>query len=301
MRYDDNHQCTLNYSFDHDLDGGRSPYIYAASAVVCTVSSQPSLALTGVTEGKPRSTANWRELAVTARVTQNGVPVAGKGVNYKLTAKAGPDGHDHSNLSTKPVGFIVAGVTNAVGELKSAHIPSEFSGIYSVEASCDGCSNKATLDVAVRVPDLVELTPDAANPPAYTLVGETTSHGRNHYFSVPAKDALNLLIGVMSGLGWGNPGINDASIVWGGSFDIGGGWGSSHGGHREGTEVDISFLRPGLIEPALRQKSFDDLKKGKLRLSPQVLWHQFDNANTGSKAHFHVYLLGQRASAITQY
>ena len=170
-----------------------------------------------------------------------------------------------------------------------------------MEASCDGCSNKATLDVTVRVPDLVELTTSSASPPRYTLVGETPTHSKNHYFSIEGKDELRRLIDQMSILEWSNPGINDASIAWGGRFDIGAGWSGSHAGHREGEEVDISFLRPAFIGPALRQKTFDDIKKGKLRESPQVLWHQFDNSDTGSKAHFHVYLLGQKASSITQY
>ena len=290
--------------FDANLNviNTQTDYYSDGYILICTEqTAQPQITLTGVAEGNPRGTSNWRELALTARVTVNGAPVAGKGVTYKLTAKAGPDGHNHGNLSAKPVGFIVAGVTNAGGELKSAYIPSEFSGIYTVEASCDSCSNKATLDVAVRVPDLVELTADTDSPPAYTLVGETSAHTKNHFFTVHGREALRQLIDRMRVLEWLNPGINDGSIAWGGRFDIGAGWGGSHAGHREGEEVDISFLRPSSIGPDLRQKTFDDLKKGNLRESPQVLWHQFDNADTGSKAHFHVYLLGQKASSITKY
>ena len=295
--YDNANQCTVGVTFDHSPGGGGSPFAFAASAVVCTVSSPLVITLTGVTEGKPRFTANWRELALTAKVTQNGTPIAGKSVSYKLTAKAGPDGHDHSNLFAKPVGSVAAGVTNAAGELRSAYLPSEFSGIYTLEATCGGCSNKATLDVVVRVPDLVELMADTDRPPAYTLVGETPAHSKNHLFTVSGREALRQLIERMSVLGWSNPGINDASLAWGGRFDIGAGWGGSHAGHREGEEVDISFLRPNFISLALRKKTYEELAKGNLNESPQVLWHQFDNPETGSKAHFHIYLLSQRVSS----
>ena len=299
--YDNTNQCTVGVTFDHRPGGGGSPLAFAASAVVCTVSSPLVITMTGETEGKPRLTSNWRALTLTANVIQNGTPVAAKGVTYRITAKTGPDGHNHGNLSGKSVGSIVTGLTDAAGTLKSALVPSEFSGIYTVEASCDGCSNKATLDVTVRVPDLVELVSSSANPPRYTLVGVTPEHSKNHYFSIKGRAELGRLIDRMSILEWSNPGINDASIAWGGRFDIRGDWDGSHKEHREGIEVDISFVRPSSIGSDLRQKTFDDLKKGKLPEAPQVLWHQFDNPATRSKAHFHVYLLGQRASSVERY
>jgi hypothetical protein len=270
----------------------------ANNAAVCWV---PSIGLSGPTETKPRGTSGWRELMLTARVTQGNTPVAGKAVTFKLVPAAAPDGHEHGGLADKPAGSIANGGTNAAGEYKVPYFPSEFAGFYTIEASCEGCGSPARLHVAVRVPDLVEVTASTAHPPSYTLVGETTTHPKSHYFSEAGRKALQALILVMQDLGWINPGLNDSSLVWGGRFDIAGRWGGSHAGHREGDEVDISFYRPAGVSLDVRTKTYRKLAAGKRFESPQTLWHQNDNPETGSSAHFHIYLLGQKSSFITKY
>lgn len=277
--------------------------IWANNAAICSLPSTPTPAITleGAAETKPRSTSGWRELMLTARVMQGATPVAGKAVTFKLTAKAAPDGHEHGDLASKPAGSVANGATNGAGEYKAPYLPSEFAGVYTIEASCDGCGGTAKLDVTVRVPDLVEVKPSTAQPPSYTLVGETAAHPRSHYFSEPGRKALQALVVVMKDLGWTNPGLNDSSLVWGGRFDIAGRWGGSHAGHREGDELDISFYRPGGVSQDIRSKTYDTLAKEKQFTTPQVLWHQNDNPDTGSSAHFHIYLLGQKASFKTRY
>lgn len=266
----------------------------------CFRSGQFQVALTGPVETKPRNTGNWRELMMTATVRQGDAPVSGKVVRFTITPKTAGDGHVHG-LNGKPVGTISNGSTNASGELKSAYLPPEFAGVYTIEATCDGCANKAALDVTVRVPDLVKLGPDSRNPSRYTLVGETVSHPGSHYFSKAAHRALDNFIDVLIKQGWTNIGLNDSSLDWGGRFDIGAGWGGSHHEHREGDEVDVSFYRPQTTSVELRSKTYIYLSKGKRFESPHVLWHINDNPTTGSKAHFHVYLLGQKTSFTTRY
>lgn len=268
----------------------------------CFRSGQLQVALAGPVETKPRNTGNWRELMLTAAVRQGDAPVSGKAIRFAITPKTASDGHVHG-LNGKPVGTISNGSTNASGELKSAYLPSEFAGVYTIEATCDGCSNKAALDVTVRVPDLVKLGPDSRTPSRYTLVGETTTHPGSHYFSKAGVQALQELIRMFQGsaLNWGQMGINDSSLVWGGRFDIAGAWGGSHHEHREGDEVDVSFYRPQGISTQVRQKTYDEMKKGQLFQSPQTLWHLNDNLVTGSRAHFHVYLLGQKTSRIAPF
>ena len=274
---------------------------WANNAAICGAPETPTLTLAGPTETKPRGTRGWRELMLTARVMQGATPVAGKAVTFKLTAKAAPDGHAHGDLASKPAGSVAGGATNGAGEYKVPYLPSEFAGVYTIEASCDGCGDAAKLEVAVRVPDLVEVTADTARPRGYTLVGETAAHPRSHYFSESGVKALRSLIAMMTKLGWTNPGLNDSSLVWGGRFDIAGRWGGSHAGHREGDEVDISFYRPGGVSQDIRNKTYDTLAKEKQFTAPHVLWHQNDNPDTGSSAHFHIYLLGQKASFRTRY
>jgi hypothetical protein len=144
--------------------------------------------------------------------------------------------------------------------------------------------------------DLVELSADSATPARYKLIGSTGKHAANHYFTETASNALQRMLSVFSKFGWGVVGVNDSSLIWGGRFDIAGAWGGSHQEHRNGQEVDISFYNPGGILPAARQKVYDDLLAAQGVATPEVLWHLQDNPGTGSKAHFHVYLLGQKAS-----
>ena len=108
---------------------------------------------------------------------------------------------------------------------------------------------------------------------------------------------------------WGQVGVNDASLIWGGKFDLGLRWGAaptggreeSHQGHRTGDELDISFINPAGISADKRKKVYDDLYESEDVDMPEVLWHEFDNPATGSKAHFHLYLLSQKASSIIKY
>lgn len=292
--------CARDTSGNVYIESTRDLVFTNSQVLTCNASSR--LDLSGPAETKPKYTGNWRELMMTATVTLQGQPAPGKQVNFKLTPKAVADGHNHG-LPGKPSGTIAGGTTNAAGELKSPYLPSEFAGIYTLEASCDGCSNKATLDITVRVPDLVALGPDSQSPARYTLIGETTTHPVNHYFSTAAIQAFYGLLRVFQSpeLNWGALGINDSSLVWGGRFDIGAGWSGAHHEHLEGDEVDISFYRPNGISAELRRKTYDKLAEGEVFKSPQTLWHVNDNPSTGSKAHFHVYLLGQKASFTLPY
>lgn len=292
--------CDPVKQYPYDFERAESsPWAY--NAAICRAKPGPSIVLSGPTETKPRGTSGWRELMLTATVTQDNAPVSGKAVTFKLLPKAAPDGHEHGDLASKPAGSVANGATNGAGEYKAPYLPSEFAGVYTVEASCDGCDRTAKLDVTVRVPDLVEMTASTRKPPAYTLIGQTATHPRSHYFSATGLKALMSLVDTMRSLDWSNPGINDASLVWGGRFDIAGRWGGSHAGHREGDEVDISFYRPAGVSLEVRAKTYRKLAAGKQFESPQALWHQNDNPDTGSSAHFHIYLLGQKSSFITKY
>jgi hypothetical protein len=213
------------------------------------------------------------------------------------------DGHAHS-LSGKPTGSIPNGLTDAVGELRVNYSPSEFAGVYRIEAGCGGCSNVASTTVTVRVPGLVALPPDSAVPPRYVLVGSTSTHPSNHFFTTEALEALDDIVALLHSAGWGVVGVNDASLSWGGRFDISGGWAGSHYDHRQGEEVDLSFNRPRPVPGQAISDVYEYLKSKEgitVPPGPAILWHLFDDPGSGSTAHFHVYLLGQKPSRITQY
>lgn len=241
-------------------------------------------------------------LELIARVMEGSTPKAGVAVGFKVDADYASGGHaGHSG--TRPTGTVPAsGVTDANGEFKFKFKASEFAGTETITATCTECSNKtATALVKVKVPDLVELSADPATPARYKLIGSTGKHAANHFFTTDAKEALKSMLSNFAEFNWGVVGVNDASLIWGGRFDIAGAWGGSHHEHRDGQEVDISFYNPGGIPPATRQKMYDELRSSQGIVTPEVLWHLQNNPATGSKAHFHVYLLGQKASRTTPF
>ena len=100
---------------------------------------------------------------------------------------------------------------------------------------------------------------------------------------------LNKVVDTMFNTGWGAVGVNDGSLVWGGLFDIVGGWTPSHHEHRSGNEVDISVTNPKKATAEQKKKTYAELcKKYNTAFSVQTLWHQDD----GYPEHFHMYLDG---------
>lgn len=115
-------------------------------------------------------------------------------------------------------------------------------------------------------------------------------HTSNHWFTPNAVRQLDKAIGLMYETGWGQVGVNDGSLIWGGLFDVKAPWSTPHTGHRLGTEVDISFNNPRVITEVQKKKTYSALcKKDNATLGVQTLWHDDD----AYPDHFHIYLTGQ--------
>ena len=255
---------------------------------------------------RPANTGGKSTLELKATVTENGSPKKDVAVTFGVEVIANSGGHDHHDAS-RPKGKVTPtnGVTDANGEFKITFKAEEFAGTHVVAAVCESCSNKsATRNVDVKVPDLIELQGDFSRGAKYELIGDTPEHKGNHFFTPAAKEALKNLLPVFAEFNWGVVGVNDSSLKWGGRFDIAGHWGGGHKEHRDGKEVDLSFYKPfGTITEDKRKKVYDDLYKSRGVGLPQVLWHKEDNPDpkNPSKAHFHVYLLGQSFFRETKY
>lgn len=245
-------------------------------------------------------------LELIARVTENGNPKAGVTVGFGVGVEGFTGGHANGDLGSipRPKGKLSkpSDVTDGNGEIKLTFFADEPAGLHAVVADCTpaGCTNKATHVVKVKVPDLIHIPPDTETPPRYTLVGnvgdasngyKTFQHNITHYLTEQSWSNLKTLISTFIDLGWGQIGINDASLEWGGLFDIEGKWTTSggHAEHRDGKQVDISFVRPLSVSSDKRQKVFDEVCASKGAALPVVLWHQ----NDGYAPHFHIYLTGQ--------
>jgi hypothetical protein len=189
------------------------------------------------------------------------------------------------------------------GDVKLTFKPPELAGIHTLKASCISCANQvATKDIQVKVPDLLPISP---NPPqnadgsfVYALTSVDKTHqgnGRYHHNQYYLTDLsgrnLLSLVGSFAEMGWGTVALNDASLLWGGRYDITSNWSAPHAGHREGREIDISFARAQNPVSTSKQNDFCDkfCKSKKVNFAFSILHHYVSNP------HFHVYLEKQTA------
>ena len=247
--------------------------------------------ITGIDTIKPTLSGTPNQATYTARVLASNSPQVSVSVSFTVDVTANSGGHDHHDAN-RPKGkiSITQGTTDSNGEVKLIFTAPELAGIHTIKASCQNCTNSpASKDIQAKVPDLVELLADTKVPLSYTLVGQTTNHTSNHWFLPKSRDTLAIVVDTMFNTGWGAVGVNDGSLVWGGLFDIKGGWTPSHHEHRSGNEVDISVTNPRLASALQKKKTYAELcKKDNTAFSLQTLWHQDD----GYPEHFHMYLDG---------
>ena len=242
------------------------------------------------------------------------MPKAGVAVSFGVEVEANSGGHDHHDAS-RPKGKVTANnpATDANGEIKVTFQASKIAGTHVVAAVCESCTNKSvTKNVDVKVPDLVSLQAGRG----YILQGNTSEvgmkHKGNHYFTVTAAENLQELIRFFNSLNWNPVGIDDASIVWGGKFDLKSRWGAeyigndgkpkeeAHQEHRIGEEVDIGFVI-GTKATSISKAYYEVCREKKVDIPSTILWHDIP-PNEGGKypLHFHVRLDGtftQGASA----
>jgi hypothetical protein len=265
--------------------------------------------LSGSSETRPADTGGISSATITAKVTSGGQPKAGVDVRLDVDVQPNSGGHEHHD-SNRPNGTLsrMQGTTDSNGEVKVTFTAPEVAGIHNIKATCDGCSGTpAKKQIKVKVPDLVPINP---NPPrnasgtylyALTSVdaihqGNARYHTGQYWLSVAARINLDYLIDAFNEKGWGTVALNDASLIWGGRYDINGNWDRPHAGHRDGTEIDISFSRAGNPIPVQKQDTFYKEFCGKQAVEiPFNILHHFVKL-----PHFHVYLLKQKACARTE-
>ena len=279
----------------------RTDYYAPGYVLSCSApETPPSISLSGPAEIRPPASKDAvSTTTITVKVTANGQPKAGVAVTLSNTVDFTSGGHTTGHTSPRPVAALndkktsITLSTDAQGEAKFTFTAPQAAGQHTIKAECQGCASPATHSIKVRVPNLVELTADTLQPARYILVGNTGSPGKNHvgnhWFTSQSRSGLFKVIEVMRDSGWGQVGVNDGNLEWGGLFDIYGNWAPSHESHREGNEVDISFSRP--TPPSSKQKktTYDKLcEKGNTALDVQTLWHKDD----GFQEHYHLYLDG---------
>lgn len=206
------------------------------------VAGETLVTLDGPTETRPAGTGGASFVTITATVTSGGLPKPAVAVEFSVDVVPNSGGHEHHDAN-RPRGQLsgTVGITPANGQVTVVLKAPEVAGIHKIKATCTGCASEAVHEITVKVPGLVELGADRSTPSTYTLRGADVRHASNHWFSASARIALIELIDVFNDLKWQPVGVNDASLKWGGRFDIKGNWAGSHAEHSLGEEVDISF------------------------------------------------------------
>ena len=269
----------------------------------------PQLTLSGASEIKPSGLSGYADLQLIARVTKGNEPAANVPLNFAISVVPNTGSHEHHDNS-RPAGnlFISDSSTNALGEIKIGFKAPEMSGAHIISATCNTCQNQSVqMDIQVKVPDLLPISP---NPPrnsdgsyAYALTSVDKTHagnGRYHhhqnYLTGNSLQSLLVLVKSFAIEGWGTVALNDASLSWGGRYDIRSDWKSPHAGHRDGREIDISFTRAQNPVSINKQKSFYKkfCEEKAVQIPFSILHHYALNP------HFHVYLEKQTGCWLTE-
>lgn len=107
----------------------------------------------------------------------------------------------------------------------------------SVYYSSDGRVESNIKFYEVKIDSLVYL----GTHPTYKLIGNTDNHSLNHYVTYGTRTALRDIARTYNErTGGGLLNFNDASLEWGGIFDIKGDYTGPHHEHRDGTSIDIA-------------------------------------------------------------
>jgi len=268
------------------------PYVPDSTQTSCvqeqyTISIQPAPANGGAYTILPSAT-----LPLTAIVTdQNGVVQQGIQVTLTANVQDGTGGHIHNGNRSKgfiswcgsmPTPWTCTLTTSYNGQAPFIFVSTPVSGVHTITATCSGCNNTANATVNVKVPDLIPIPASpyyALQDSAGNVIGAIKNqHSDNHYLTAAAvakltKFAKNYQTKVLP---YAKLYLNDASLVWGGLFDVDKTkpWTSPHIGHDRGVSVDIRAENiGGQYEGAVPIAYFDDTIKAAARAGARAALH----------------------------
>jgi len=196
-------------------------------------------------------------------------PKAGINVTLRADVKQGTGGHDHTDTEKRPKGKLgspqghtscdpnalqpqscIIGKTDDNGEYSLTFYSEEVSGEHTITATCERCGGKQDVaGVTVKV-DGLEPIPTSS----FYVFGPSSRHGTKNHYLLPAASEKLLLLAInyqsqgrfkvidpnTNTMVWPESfRVNDASLEWGGRFDIYGDWTNPHKEHMRGVSVDI--------------------------------------------------------------
>ena len=207
-------------------------------------------------------------------------------VKFHLDVDLTSGGHDHGeNPTRRPRGTISSSncvpepgapdtydcPTGADGYTGFTFKAPEVSGTHTITAACISahCSGSITDKINVKVVGLAPIPgsqfytltePDGRG--GIKVIGDNGNHSGNHYLTSEAASQLWRLAATYYFKYRQDTSVpllhlNDASLVWGGRFDVNGNWADPHAGHRKGTVIDI---RANALPTAIPESLFTDFE-----------------------------------------
>jgi hypothetical protein len=246
------------------------PYTYVAADQLCERPMRGTYTLTLTPSQATIETGKSYTFTATVTNQDGGVPSQPIPVSVKVDVDPTSGGHDHGEAYAKRDKGAIS-PTGGANLLNITFTSTEVSGTHIITATCDLCTNgPQTAKADVKV-DGLEIIPSS---PFYVFIGETDKHTDNHYLTReaaavlwriavsyqveqqfklqdPATGKFTVIPPVLH--------LNDASLKWGGLFDIPGKWMNPHAEHRRGTVVDVRANNLDTAIPSQNFKEFESL------------------------------------------
>lgn len=250
---------------------------------------------------------------------QTNQPKAGVQVKFSVDVLANSGGHDGNHYQMRPKGKLLdcssgsevettVCTTQQDGRATVTFNAPIVSGTHTITATCvsPACTSPASGNINVKVPGLEQIPSEST---IYALIGGETDkpHHDNHFLTNNAFNQLIVLAINYHHLYPKDPvlHLNDASLVWGGKFDIKGNWVGEHKAHKRGSVIDI---RANTASGNIPERLFTDFKElaamTKTKLAGRVTSakaevhcsrgrdYSVDKCIGDDNRHFHVILLG---------
>jgi len=284
-------------------DASYHAFLYTPASGINTITLQNPLAdvvPSGTTDVYANTSSTVYAQVVDAQTNQ---PKAGVQVKFSVDVVANTGGHDGNHYVMRPKGKLLdcssgsevettVCTTQQDGRATVTFNAPIVSGTHTITAECVSptCTGTASGNINVKVPGLEPMPASQF----YTFVGATDKHSDNHYLTTGAASVLwSMAVSYqfeqrfkLRGITPPSLNLNDASLVWGGIFDIDGDWDTPHNEHRRGTVIDIrANSNTGAIDPA----NFDSFMRLAYLYGANAKIH---NAGETTQ-HFHVRLLGR--------
>jgi len=278
--------CPDGYQRGFFADGS-GPTCYAQRAVTPNV-----VQIRDLSSIEPSQTL----MAAAVVTDSSGAPISGAVVRLRVDALANSGGHIHGddrdslrrgNLNGTGPEIIAAVPTGADGTFSFEFNAPAVAGTYILTASCDNmpCTQQGPKTIDVKIDGLVPV-----QPCSFCMeVGSTQVHPDNHYLTPSAEfkeEVIALVYHTDPTITSPILALNDASLVWGGIFDLDADWQMPHREHDKGTVIDIR------ANGAVGSIVAADFKEFQTILSINGATWRFESQGTPNQ-HYHVRLLGR--------